>query len=207
MSTRKELENELEEIELLIEDLAEECDSTLEALYVYESALEDIAIIEFELKLLESRCANEEKAQWNKIVICSVSRCCWFITVLFWSRYSEICLSKCNNSENEELIEELTQKNQQLEVQLQEIQKSLIEAQETASEPQSDNDGERIELLKDFGHKWVNYDSVYERNQSIKDYLTEKAIEENAIDVDPHSDFEGVGEIDSIRVYYVRQIV
>lgn len=62
MSTRKELENELEEIELLIEDLAEECDSTLEALHVYESALEDKAMIEFELKLLESRCANEEKS-------------------------------------------------------------------------------------------------------------------------------------------------
>lgn len=103
-----------------------------------------------------------------------------------------------NNQENEELIQELTQKNQQLEVQLQEIQKSLIETQETASEIQPDDDGERIELLKDFGHKWVNYDSVYERNQSIKDYLTEKAIEENAIDVDPHADFEGVGEIESI---------
>lgn len=153
-----------------------------------------------------------------------------------------------DNSENEELIEELTQKNQQLEIQLQEIQKSLIEAQETDSELQSDDDGERIELLKDFGHKWVNYDSVYERNQSIKDYLTEKAIEDNAIDIDPHADFKGVGEIksisrqmgnsdkyillgsekargqesilmievefaededkiDSIRVYYVRQIV
>lgn len=153
-----------------------------------------------------------------------------------------------DNSENEALIEELTQKNQQLEVQLQEIQKSLIEAQEIPSEMQSNDDGERIELLKDFGHKWVNYDSVYERNQSIREYLTEKAIEDNAIDVDPHADFEGVGaiesisrkigntdkyilvgsektrgqesiliievefaenenEIDSIRVYYVRQIV
>lgn len=103
-----------------------------------------------------------------------------------------------DDSENVELIEELTQKNQQLEVQLQEIQKSFIEAQETASETQTEDDGERIELLKDFGHKWVNYDSIYERNQSIKDYLTEKAIEDNAIDVDPHADFEGVGEIESI---------
>lgn len=103
-----------------------------------------------------------------------------------------------NNQENEELIQELTQKNQQLEVQLQEIQKSLIETQETTSEIQPNDDSERIELLKDFGHKWVNYDSVYQRNQSIKDYLTENAIEENAIDVDPHADFEGVGEIESI---------
>ena len=103
-----------------------------------------------------------------------------------------------DNSENEALIEELTQKNQQLEVQLQEIQKSLIEAQEIPSEMQSNDDGERIELLKDFGHKWVNYDSVYERNQSIREYLTEKAIEDNAIDVDPHADFEGVGAIESI---------
>lgn len=62
MSTRKELENELEEIEHLLEDLAEECDSNLEALHVYESALEDKAMIEFELKLLEWRCAHEEKS-------------------------------------------------------------------------------------------------------------------------------------------------
>lgn len=103
-----------------------------------------------------------------------------------------------NNQENEELINELTQKNQQLEIQLQEIQKSLIETQEIASEIQPDDDRERIELLKDFGHKWVNYDSVYERNQSIREYLTVTAIDENAIDVDPHADFEGVGEIESI---------
>lgn len=103
-----------------------------------------------------------------------------------------------NNQENAELIEELTQENQQLEVHLQEIQKSLIETQETASEGQPDDDRERIELLKDFGYKWVNYDSVYERNQSIREYLTETAIDENAIDVDPHADFEGVGEIESI---------
>lgn len=62
MLTRKELENELEEIELLIEDLAEESDSSLQALHVYESALEDKATIEFELRSLELRCVYEEKS-------------------------------------------------------------------------------------------------------------------------------------------------
>lgn len=116
----------------------------------------------------------------------------------FGQDIQQFVFQNADKSENEELIEELSQKNQKLEIQFQEIQKLLIEAQETASETQSNDDEKRIELLKDFGHKWVNYDSVYERNQSIRDYLTEKSIEENAIDVDPHADFEGVGEIKSI---------
>lgn len=62
MLTGNELENELEEIEFLLEDLVEECDSSLEALHVYESALEDKATIEYEIRLLESRCAHEEKS-------------------------------------------------------------------------------------------------------------------------------------------------
>lgn len=62
MLKRKELEDELEEVELLLEDLAEECDSSLEALHVYESALEDKAMIEYELRKLESRCSHEENS-------------------------------------------------------------------------------------------------------------------------------------------------
>lgn len=62
MVTRTELENELEEIEFFLEDLAEEADSSLEALHVYESALEDKAMIEYELRKLESRCSHEENS-------------------------------------------------------------------------------------------------------------------------------------------------
>lgn len=41
-------------------------------------------------------------------------------------------------------------------------------------------------LLKDFGRKWVNYTDIYERNQSVKNYLIDCCIKENGIDNDPH---------------------
>lgn len=50
-------------------------------------------------------------------------------------------------------------------------------------------------LVNDFAEKWVNYKGIYERNQSVRHYLTDKAIEENGIDVDPHVEQPTTGEI------------
>lgn len=100
--------------------------------------------------------------------------------------------------ETEKLLEQEQQRNQQLEVELQDYQKSLEEDQKDQTAELQKNDEERIKLLEDFGKKWINYATVYERNQSVKSYLTDKAIEDNAIDTDPHADFKGAGEITSI---------
>ncbi|MDU6310834.1 MAG: EF0163 family protein [Enterococcus faecalis] len=53
-------------------------------------------------------------------------------------------------------------------------------------------------LLNDFGKKWVNYSTIFKRNQSVKEYLTDQAIKDNSIDVDPHADFEAKGKITDI---------
>lgn len=50
-------------------------------------------------------------------------------------------------------------------------------------------------LIEQFGEKWLNYKTVYQRNQSVRMFLTDKAIEENGIDVDPHVEEPTDGEI------------
>ena len=99
--------------------------------------------------------------------------------------------------QSEQRLEDERTRNQQLEIQLQAMQQSLNEAQEKLTEVPEDST-DRMELLKNFGENWVNYASIYERNQSVKSFLTDKAIEENAIDIDAHADFKGEGEIQSI---------
>ena len=50
-------------------------------------------------------------------------------------------------------------------------------------------------LIEQFGEKWLNYKTVYQRNQSVRMFLTDKAIEENGIDVNPHVEEPTDGEI------------
>lgn len=51
------------------------------------------------------------------------------------------------------------------------------------------------QFLQDFGKRWLNYDSIYQRNQSVRDYFTEEAIENYSIDFDPKVEFEATGKI------------
>lgn len=66
----------------------------------------------------------------------------------------------------------------------------------TASKSEENKNNEAIQkMLKDFGDKWVNYDTVYNRNQSVREYLTENCIKENGIDVDPKVTFDSKGSV------------
>ncbi|MCH1672956.1 hypothetical protein MKL18_13550 [Enterococcus faecalis] len=80
---------------------------------------------------------------------------------------------------------------------------------ETSQENHSETSSSQIEttseeseaidtLLNEFGKKWVNYSTIYKRNQSVREYLTDQAIKDNSIDVDPHADFEAKGKITDI---------
>lgn len=57
---------------------------------------------------------------------------------------------------------------------------------------------EILEFIKNFSNKWMNYSDVYERNQSVREYLADECIKENTIDVDPHVEYESKGTIQSI---------
>ena len=54
------------------------------------------------------------------------------------------------------------------------------------------------ETLKTFGENFLNYDSVDERNKSVKDLMTEKAQKDNCINVKVHADFQAKGQIKQI---------
>lgn len=69
-------------------------------------------------------------------------------------------------------------------------EKNQTESEETIVEEQN--------KIRDFSKRLVNYDSVYKRNQSIKQFLTPECIEENTIDVNPHVDVKATGDVLSI---------
>ncbi|EOW1884962.1 EF0163 family protein [Enterococcus hirae] len=53
-------------------------------------------------------------------------------------------------------------------------------------------------MLLDFGNHFLNFDSLQERNQSVKAYMTEKCQEENGINVDLNAEFKSVGKIEEV---------
>lgn len=66
----------------------------------------------------------------------------------------------------------------------------------TALKNEENKNDEAIQkMLKDFGDKWLNYDTVYNRNQSVREYLTKNCIKENGIDVDPKATFDSKGTV------------
>lgn len=50
-------------------------------------------------------------------------------------------------------------------------------------------------FLADFGQKYLNFDTVYQRNQSVRNRLTAHAQDELGIDADPHADFKSTGKV------------
>lgn len=55
-----------------------------------------------------------------------------------------------------------------------------------------------LDMLEDFGNKWINYSSIYNRNQSVKELFTQQAIKDNSLNVDPHVEIRATGTITTI---------
>ncbi|HAP4164475.1 TPA: hypothetical protein IUV20_002563 [Enterococcus faecalis] len=50
-------------------------------------------------------------------------------------------------------------------------------------------------FLKDFARKWSNFTDVYKRNQAVREYMTDRCIQDNSIDVDPHVQIKTTGKL------------
>lgn len=50
-------------------------------------------------------------------------------------------------------------------------------------------------FLKDFARKWSNFTDVYKRNQAVRDYMTDRCIKDNSIDIDPHVQINTTGKL------------
>lgn len=64
---------------------------------------------------------------------------------------------------------------------------------ETAQQMQIDEMTKNF--LKDFARKWSNFTDVYKRNQAVRDYMTDRFIKDNSIDVDPHVQMKTTGKL------------
>ncbi|MDT6476429.1 hypothetical protein NNL75_05510, partial [Enterococcus faecium] len=64
---------------------------------------------------------------------------------------------------------------------------------ETAQQMQIDEMTKNF--LKDFARKWSNFTDVYKRNQAVRDYMTDRCIKDNSIDVDPHVQMKTTGKL------------
>ncbi|WP_413473930.1 EF0163 family protein [Streptococcus parauberis] len=51
------------------------------------------------------------------------------------------------------------------------------------------------DMLKDFGAKYLNYNSIDGRNESIKKYFTDEAQDENSLNVKVHADIKSKGKV------------
>ena len=51
------------------------------------------------------------------------------------------------------------------------------------------------DMLKEFGAKYLNYNSIDGRNESIKKYFTDEAQDENSLNVKVHADIKSKGKV------------
>ena len=100
-----------------------------------------------------------------------------FLTVFF--------LSVCHNTEETKVAETTTSQSTML---------SEDPTIETSKEPENPRP-----MLLEFGNNFLNFNSLKERNQSVKEYMTKKCQEDNGINVDLNAEFQSKGQI--IRVF------
>ncbi|MCF1585556.1 hypothetical protein LQF61_08675 [Tetragenococcus koreensis] len=53
-------------------------------------------------------------------------------------------------------------------------------------------------ILESFGENWLNFSSITERNQQVKDYMTEDAIKNSQLDSESEEERESTGMIKTI---------
>lgn len=128
------------------------------------------------------------------------------ITVFLFSYRSEIreIFTHEKVEEQEREIKSKKQKNQELNKQVESLDEQVVHLKNKLSEVTNpSNDSEEQErknetFLTNFAENWTNFHSIEERNQSVKDFLSEKAIHNNGIDAKLTVEFESKGEVKKI---------
>ena len=93
-----------------------------------------------------------------------------------------------------ESAEEVQETKEQPNVQVEALEAQIRRMQEEAQK-EKEQQRQAYLLIERFGEKWLNYKSIYQRNQNVKSLMTERAIQENGIEVDPHVEEPTEGEI------------
>ena len=101
--------------------------------------------------------------------------------------------SERNELKIEKKLSEVSKERDKYKIALDEIKQDeddVIEASKTNKD--------REEILKDFSYKLLNFTSIDDRNDEIKNYLTNKCIKEQGLDVKVNADFNSIGSIEHI---------
>jgi hypothetical protein len=77
-------------------------------------------------------------------------------------------------------------------------QTTYSKEKEEKTQYSTNNNNKNLAMLEDFGNKWINYSSIYNRNQSVKELFTQQAITDNSLNVDPHVEIRATGTITTI---------
>lgn len=101
--------------------------------------------------------------------------------VILLSLLAVLFLSGCHKKEETKVAETNTSQSTML---------SEDPTTEISKEPENPRS-----MLLAFGNKFLNFNSLKERNQSVKEYMTEKCQEENGINVDLDAKFRSIGKI------------
>lgn len=128
------------------------------------------------------------------------------ITVLLFSYRDEIreIFTHEKVEEQKREIKSKEQKNQELNKQVESLDEQVVHLKNKLSEVMNpSNDSEEQErknetFLTNFAENWTNFSSIEERNQSVKDFLSEKAIHDNGIDAKLNVEFVSKGEVKKI---------
>lgn len=72
---------------------------------------------------------------------------------------------------------------------------ALEDTNKASNESVDKNKEERVKVLKDFSDKLLNFSSIDDRNNEIKEYLTAQCVKEQGIDVKVNAAFDSSGTI------------
>lgn len=73
-------------------------------------------------------------------------------------------------------------------------------SRENSSDSSHERDDTLEETVTNFVTNWTTYEDVYERNQSVKPYVTEAFVRDNSLDTNPNVTSVTVGTIHTIAV-------
>ncbi|EGP0010611.1 EF0163 family protein [Enterococcus faecium] len=93
----------------------------------------------------------------------------------------------------EKKLSEVSKERDKYKIALDEIKHDEDDVKEV-----SKTNKDREEILKDFSYKLLNFTSIDDRNDEIKNYLTNKCIKEQGLDVKVNADFNSIGSIEHI---------
>lgn len=124
----------------------------------------------------------------KKIVVFIALIC---VGVFLGNQYSDQ-RSERNELMIEKKLSEVSKERDKYKIALDEIKQDedVIEVSKTNKD--------REEILKDFSYKLLNFTSIDDRNDEIKNYLTNKCIKEQGLDVKVNADFNSIGSIEHI---------